>query len=531
MKKIWIILLVILVLVAGGYLLVQSGQKAVSAFQTEEAHTGDLTATVSGSGTLRGAQTVLLLWKVSGVVEEVAVTAGDEVQAGQVLARLEQTSLPPQLLQAQITQISARRNLDNLLNSATPAAQAWKALEDAQRALEDAQIAHQKKVAQALADLAAAQQDLEDAQEYLAVVSAVPSSQAIQQAYANLVLAQNKLADIDAEIERINKKLSRDPKTYMPWESKQTYRKILDGLEINRVYAVQRLEEAQAKYDAMLEPPDPIDVAVAEAAVRAAQAQLEDAQRVYERLKDGPSAAEIALLEAQVADARREWERLRDAPPQDEIVTTEAQIAAAQATLEMAQLISPIDGVVTEVHVMPSDRVEPGTLAFRIDDLSAWYIDVQVTEVDVPKLHPGQDAVITFEGVFARLYHGKVIDVGMVGTSIGGTVYYKVVVKLTDPDGQIRPGMTASVDMVTDTLRDVLLVPNRAVRYIDQQPHVYILRNGMIPEAVPIKLGESSALYSQVLEGDIKEGDPIVLNPPSLFFEEQQGGPPPFVRR
>jgi HlyD family secretion protein len=85
--------------------------------------------------------------------------------------------------------------------------------------------------------------------------------------------------------------------------------------------------------------------------------------------------------------------------------------------------------------------------------------------------------------------------------------------------------MTAAVNIVVEQLEDVILVPNRAVRLRNGDRVVYVMRAG-IPEPVPVTLGASSELYSELLEGDLEVGDPVVLNPPVEF---NQQGPPPFV--
>ena len=105
-------------------------------------------------------------------------------------------------------------------------------------------------------------------------------------------------------------------------------------------------------------------------------------------------------------------------------------------------------------------------------------------------------------------------------------VDFIVTVQLTDPDEQVKPGMTAAVNVVVSQLDDVLLVPNRAVRLVNGKQVVYILQNNQIVP-VNIKLGASADTTSQVLEGDLKVGDAIILNPPTQF---EQGGPPPFAR-
>jgi len=110
-----------------------------------------------------------------------------------------------------------------------------------------------------------------------------------------------------------------------------------------------------------------------------------------------------------------------------------------------------------------------------------------------------------------------------VGTPAQGVVEYIVTVELQNPDDNVRPGMTAAVNFVVTQLDDVLLVPNRAVRLKEGNRVVYILVDGK-PVSVDIELGASSETMSEVLSGDLKVGDLIVLNPPAEF----EGGGPPF---
>ena len=78
----------------------------------------------------------------------------------------------------------------------------------------------------------------------------------------------------------------------------------------------------------------------------------------------------------------------------------------------------------------------------------------------------------------------------------------------------VKPGMTAAVNIVVDQITDALLVPNRAVRVVDGQRVVYILSNNQL-KAVNVTLGASSDTESQVTEGDLQVGDQVVLNPPT----------------
>jgi HlyD family secretion protein len=228
-----------------------------------------------------------------------------------------------------------------------------------------------------------------------------------------------------------------------------------------------------------------------------ATAQLQDAQRNLIRLQNGPDALEIARLEA--------------------------QITAAQATLDLAYVTAPFDGTITQSNPLPGDQVSPGTQAFRLDDLTRLLVDVQMSEIDINSIQIGQIVTMSFDAISAKTYNGKVVEVGQVGTVVQGAVNFNITVELIDGDTDVRPGMTAAVNILVREIKDVLLVPNRAVRIIDGQRVVYVLVDGL-PVQRDVRLGASSDTVSEVVGGDLKEGDPIILNPPTTFGP--MGGPP-----
>ena len=146
-------------------------------------------------------------------------------------------------------------------------------------------------------------------------------------------------------------------------------------------------------------------------------------------------------------------------------------------------------------------------------------MDVQVSEVDINSVAVGQAATLTFDAILGKEYHGKVVEVGQAGDTVQGVVNFTVTVELTDADEFVKPGMTAAVNIVVEEENDVVLIPNRAVRLVDAERVVYVLVDGQ-PKPVKVELGSSSGIDSVLVEGDIKEGDPIILNPPSI-----NGGP------
>jgi HlyD family secretion protein len=226
-----------------------------------------------------------------------------------------------------------------------------------------------------------------------------------------------------------------------------------------------------------------------------AQARLDDAQRKYDDLKNGNTA---------------------------EIIAAQARVDAAQATINLARILAPFDATVTESYPLPGDQVAAGATAFRLDNLSELYVDVEVSEVDINSVAAGQPVTLTFDAILNKEYHGEVVEVAQAGTVTNGVVNFKVTVELTDSDPEVRPGMTAAVNIVVEEMKDVVLVPNRAVRLVDGERVIYLLVNGE-PVKKEIRLGSSSDTMSVVAVGDVKAGDVVILNPPAAQFGP--GGP------
>jgi HlyD family secretion protein len=231
---------------------------------------------------------------------------------------------------------------------------------------------------------------------------------------------------------------------------------------------------------------------------------------------------DLALKKAELDEAQRTYDRLT-AGNTAEIEAAQARVEAAQAALNMARVIVPFAGTVTESHTLPGDQVSAGDTAFRVDNLSSLLVDVQVSEVDINSISIGQPVTLTFDAILGQEYHGEVLEATQAGTVEEGVVNFTVTVELTDADSKVKPGMTAGVNIVVQELQDVLLVPNRAVRLVDGERVVYILENGQAATR-QVRLGSSSDTMSIVAGGDLAEGDLIILNPPAEFGPGGRGG-------
>ena len=253
---------------------------------------------------------------------------------------------------------------------------------------------------------------------------------------------------------------------------------------------------------------------------------LDNAQSDYDAaVKRVKYVYDLEVAKSNLEKARADYEKWKNGPLPEDIAAAEARIAAADATVKLARLTAPFAGIVTQVEIKEGDQVTPGKIAFRIDDLSSIQVDVEISEVDINRIQVGQDTTVNFDAIVGKDYHGKVKEVAPVGTVNQGVVNFIVTLELNDSDQQVKPGMTASANIIVEQIEDAVLVPNRAIRMVSGKRIVYVLRNGSLKE-VPITLGATSDVNSQVLEGDLKVGDKVVLNPPLTF---QPGQPPPIA--
>ncbi len=219
----------------------------------------------------------------------------------------------------------------------------------------------------------------------------------------------------------------------------------------------------------------------------------------------------------QLSSAITSLYELERAPNPDDLASAQARLQAAQATVDSQVLTAPFGGTVTEVDLKPGDQVSPAQTAFRLDNVDRLLVDVLVSEVDINSIQVGQPVDLSFDAILDKQYKGVVDQVAPVGDAIQGVVQFNVTVELADADAQVKPGMTAAVNIIVNQVSDALLVPNRAVRLVNGQRVVYILNNSQLQQ-VNVTLGASSDTASQVVGGDLKVGDQVVLNPPQTLF-------------
>jgi HlyD family secretion protein len=238
------------------------------------------------------------------------------------------------------------------------------------------------------------------------------------------------------------------------------------------------------------------------------------------------SLAGLNLALAQQKDAQRELDRLKDSKNTDDLNAARAKVAAAQATFDLSTITAPFNGAITQTGPQTGDRVTSGQTAFRVYDLSKLMVDLQISEVDINNVALNQSVTINFDAIPNKMYNGLVSKVDMAAQAGQGGVNFNVTVTLTDADEQVKPGMSAAVTITVKQVSGTLLVPNRAIRMVaGGQRVVYVLKNDL-PVPVIVRLGATADANSQVVGGDLKEGDLIILNPPVPTSSAPQSGTP-----
>lgn len=278
------------------------------------------------------------------------------------------------------------------------------------------------------------------------------------------------------------------------------------------------LEQAQAAYDQVANLPN---VAMLPQSVQLRQAtiELEAAEAQYRTTIAPPTEAEIAQAQAQIAQAQANLDRLLKGPSEEEIAIAEAQVAQAQAAVEQARLnlenatlVAPFDGVVARVNVEPGELVAGSAMpAIVLIDPSRFHIDVKVDEVDIGHVKEQQPVEVTVDALPDITIMGHIERISPIAQAAGGVVSYDVMIVIDETDAPLRAGMTATANIVTTELNDVVVVPNRLILVDRENNKTYVEK---VVDGVPVRtevvIGARNDQYSQIVRG-IDEGDVLAL--------------------
>lgn len=245
--------------------------------------------------------------------------------------------------------------------------------------------------------------------------------------------------------------------------------------------------------------------------------------------------ADIALAQAQqdiesrkitdIADLKRAELAVRQA--KDEIETVKEQI-------ENSTFYAPSDGIVVyqklwgpsgQQKVKVGDTPWSGQTLITLPDLSTMQVKTQVNEVDISRVKMGQEVVIACDALPDLTYYGTVTEIANLARSMNqfqesSVKVFDVIVTIKNTDQNLKPGMTASCQVVTDKIDSVVFIPITSVYEKDGKTVVYVFDPN--PEEREIVVGQKNRNFIVIKEG-LEEGEQVTLRDPTLPLEELGG--------
>jgi len=509
-RRLLFIILAIVVLLAGGgawyyYSQVVPAQALPpeETIRTTRVRLDDLVITASGTGTLIPATEVDLGFSTGSVLAEMAVEVGDWVEAGDVLARLDDTDARSEVAQAEISLRLAELELATLTKEpdAADLAAAQASLADAQANLADLTAPPTTE------ELAAAQDNLLSAQKALESLLAGPTQEEIRIAKADLQTAEIDLQEAQAAYDQV---------AWRPGVSATS-----EAMELWR--AGTAYEKAKATYDQTVAGPTEEELAAARASVAEAQTELDT-------LEQGPDPEELAAAQATVAQAQAELDALLDGASSEDLEAAELDVeqaritlASAQAQLEDTVLKAPFAGIVTTVEAQAGENV--GTEAIiTLADLDHPLIDLYLDETDLDKIAVGYEVEVVFDALPDETFRGHVVQVAPTLVEVDGVTTVQALValeeeSLSNPSTALRSssghrprllpaGLNASVDVISGRAENALLVPVEALREFSPGNYaVFVMVDGEL-ELRPVEVGLMDVTSAQVISG-LEQGDEV----------------------
>jgi multidrug resistance efflux pump len=340
---------------------------------------------VVAEGKLKPIQAVNLSFQARGTVEEINVKIGDQVEQGDVLARLANFEIAnAQLTAATLELTQAQQAYDQLIRTeGLDRAAAWTqymnaqaARAEAERDWEDLNVdGIEDRIEDAKADLEDLKADLDDAQDEF-----------------------DKFKDLDKD--NAKRKTAED------------------ALEV----AQENYNEAMRELDSITRERDTVRAALDSALGAEAEAKYQ-----FEGSVDGANKDKLALASARLENAK-------------------AQVAAAEDVLGNYQITAPFGGVVAEVNVEVGEQVGAETRAVSVVDTSSWMIETtDITELEVVDLEVGQKVTFTADALPDVEMSGVVTEISASSILQGGDVIYTVRIKTDDVDPRLKWGMTVEV--------------------------------------------------------------------------------------
>jgi len=287
----------------------------------------------------------------------------------------------------------------------------------------------------------------------------------------------------------------------------------------------------------------------AQATVSETRSKLEQFRRVWELSnKRVPSQSEMDAAQAAFDRAKADAANYAAAVSQ-----AQATLQAMETDLSKAVIRSPINGIVLTRSVEPGQTVAASFTApvlFTLaEDLTKMELHVNVDEADVGNIQEGQKAIFSVAAYPNRTFEARIIQARYGSSTTSGVVTYETVLKVDNPDLSLRPGMTATADIIVKKIENAVLIPSAALRFTPpiqeekkpstglvgailprppragtqqredaaskKQQRIWTLRDGQL-SAISVTIGSANGGMTEVVAGDIQPGMIVVVDTVSV---------------
>ncbi|OYQ32438.1 hypothetical protein CHU95_16695 [Niveispirillum lacus] len=251
---------------------------------------------------------------------------------------------------------------------------------------------------------------------------------------------------------------------------------------------------------------------IAEGELADAEASLRETKSRYDRMAQLRRQGHVAQQDLETVKAALDKAQARVTSAEGRVRLAKAAIQSEKLRINRAAILSPIDGFVLERRVQPGQTVtstfQTPVLFVLARDLAEMYLRAEISEADIGRVAVGQKATFKVDSHPDRVFEATIWRVVNSPSGRSNLVTYEATLMVSNHDLALRPGMTASVDIVTDTLNNVVTVPNEALGF--RPP-------GKQGEAVAAAArGRTALVWIPVADGE-PVSRPVVLGPTDGF--------------
>jgi HlyD family secretion protein len=400
---------------------------------------------VTALGTILPAQKLKLSFLVGGPVLVNNVQVGSEVEAGELIAALDTTDL------------------------AFAVQEAEDALTVSQAMLAQTQAGPQEQaVAVARAQVQQAQDQYEQAQARYEHAQALyertlneihPQEVAIAQAEYNAALARYQQVKVGASPEALAGAKAQVQKAELALHRAQAaYDRVAGQPDVGASPEAAALQEATIDYQAAKDEYERLKNLPSEAALQEALAYLDQTEARLRLAQVEPLAAEEQASASSVAVAQAQLDLAEIGPLPENVAVAEAHVQQARTALERANLAlarselrAPFDGTVSAIYLHAGEWAAPGVPVVELLDTTSWLVETRnIGELNIGQVKVGQQAIVRVMAFRGEELRGKVAAISPVAVVQQGDTTYTVLIELEPTDLNLRPGMNAEVEILTE---------------------------------------------------------------------------------